>query len=143
MFNIGMVELLVLLAVAVVVVGPRDLPKVARWLAGVLRKLRDMITEFSSALNFEEDIKVIKEAGNELRESVREINPVHELTDEIQKVREATQTEIKALTDLPGALQGDLKGLTNIPGALKNELLSSSGGQDVLPDSGKKESIGG
>ena len=103
MFNIGMIELLILFAVAVIVVGPKDLPKVARWLAGVLRSIRNMVLEFSSALNVEEEMKEVKEAGNMLKESVQDINPIAELTDEIQKVKEATQTELKALTDLPGS----------------------------------------
>jgi len=110
MFNIGMVELLILLAVALVVVGPQDLPKVARWLARGLRSLRNMIQEISQDLNIEEDIKEVKKAGDLLKESVREINPVTELTDEIEKVKEATRAELKSLTDLPGALKNELSG---------------------------------
>jgi len=108
MFNIGMVELLVVLAVALIVVGPQDLPKVARWLARVLRGIRDMIQQFSAELNIEEEIKEVKNAGNLLKESVREINPMAELTDELQKVRETTQAELKGLTDLPGILEKEL-----------------------------------
>jgi len=107
MFNIGMVELLILFAVAVVVVGPQDLPRVMRWLAQTLKRIRNMIQEFSSALNIEEEIKEVKEAGAMLKESVREINPVAELTDEIEKVRGLTQADIKSLTDLPGSLNAE------------------------------------
>ena len=110
MFNIGMVELLIVLAVALVVVGPQDLPKVARWLARVLRSIRDMIQQFSSELNIEEEIKEVKNAGEMLKESVRELNPVAELTDEIEKVKEATRAELKGLADLPGALENGLPG---------------------------------
>jgi sec-independent protein translocase protein TatB len=131
MFNIGMVELLILLAVALIVVGPQDLPKVARWLARALRNMRNMIQEFSSELNIEEDIKEIRKAGDLLKESVREINPVTELTDEIEKIQEASLAELKNLTDLPDAL--------------KNELSGSVWGQEkkTAPATGQSDSLGG
>ena len=93
MFNIGMVELLILLIVAVVVVGPQDLPKVARWLARTLRQIRNMIQEFSSALNIEEEIKDVREAGALLKDSVREMNPMAglsaDLSAEIEKIKDS------------------------------------------------------
>jgi len=121
MFNIGIVELVILFAAAVVVVGPQDLPKVARWIARVLRSIRNVINEFSSTMNIEEELKEVKEAGNLLKESVREINPVAEVTEELQKLKQATQADLKILTDL------------------KSGLLDSSGGQDKNPISGSEK----
>ena len=40
MFNIGFSELLLVLLVAFLVVGPKDLPKVARWLGRAVKKSR-------------------------------------------------------------------------------------------------------
>ena len=40
MFNIGFSELLLVLLVAFLVVGPKDLPKVARWLGRTVKKSR-------------------------------------------------------------------------------------------------------
>lgn len=39
MFNIGFSELLLVLLVAFLVVGPKDLPKVARWLGRTVKKI--------------------------------------------------------------------------------------------------------
>ena len=46
MFNIGVSELLVILLIAFLVVGPKDLPKVARALARFIRYLKTKWAEF-------------------------------------------------------------------------------------------------
>lgn len=43
MFNIGFSELLLVLLVAFLVVGPKDLPKVARWLGRTVKKSRRLL----------------------------------------------------------------------------------------------------
>ena len=45
MFNIGFGEILIVLLVAFVIVGPDDLPKVARWLGRQVRRLRTLIRD--------------------------------------------------------------------------------------------------
>ena len=45
MFNIGFSELIIVLLIAFLVVGPKDLPRVARWLGRSVKKLRQMIQE--------------------------------------------------------------------------------------------------
>ena len=45
MFNIGMMELVLILLVAFLVVGPKDLPKVARWIARQIKNLRKLVRE--------------------------------------------------------------------------------------------------
>ena len=46
MFNIGFSELLIILLIAFLVVGPKDLPKVARALARFIRFLKTKWAEF-------------------------------------------------------------------------------------------------
>ena len=111
MFNIGLAELLLILVLAVVLVGPQDLPKVTRWLARAFRSMRNTLKEFTASLNIDEEIKDVKETGNMLRETIRDINPVADLTDELQMVKKETQTGIKLFTDLPGAIKKEAMGL--------------------------------
>lgn len=80
MFDIGMPEMLVIAVVALVVVGPKDLPKVIRAIAGGLGKLRSMATEFRSGVN----------------EFVRE--------SELAELREAID-KTRAAMDVPGNLE--------------------------------------
>ncbi len=51
MFDIGMSEMLVVGVVALIVVGPKDLPRMFRTLGEVTGKARKMAREFQSAMN--------------------------------------------------------------------------------------------
>ena len=46
MFNVGFTELIVVLLVAFLVVGPKDLPKVARAIARFVKYLKQLFQEF-------------------------------------------------------------------------------------------------
>lgn len=51
MFDIGAVELLIIGIVALIVVGPKDLPKLFNRVGRFVGKARGMAREFSSAMN--------------------------------------------------------------------------------------------
>lgn len=54
MFQIGFSELMLVLLIAFVIVGPKDLPKVARWLGRTLKKLRRMMADLKSEMGLDE-----------------------------------------------------------------------------------------
>ena len=54
MFNIGFAELLLVLVIAYVIVGPKDLPKVARWLARMVKRMRQLIKEVKDEIGWNE-----------------------------------------------------------------------------------------
>lgn len=57
MFDIGWQELFVIGLLALIVVGPKDLPRVIRTISGVIRKAKGMAREFQSGLD-----EVVREA---------------------------------------------------------------------------------
>lgn len=57
MFDIGWQELFVIGILALIVVGPKDLPRVIRTISGMIRKAKGMAREFQSGLD-----EVIREA---------------------------------------------------------------------------------
>jgi sec-independent protein translocase protein TatB len=67
MFDIGWSELAVIALVALLVIGPKDLPKAMRTAALMLRKVRSLANEFQSGLN-----EIVREA--ELDELKRDID---------------------------------------------------------------------
>ncbi|WP_417247930.1 Sec-independent protein translocase protein TatB [Celeribacter sp.] len=67
MFDIGMSELLVVGVVALIVVGPKDLPGMFRTLGRFTAKARAMGREFSRAMEAAADESGVKEAGNALK----------------------------------------------------------------------------
>lgn len=57
MFGIGSTELLVILLVALVVLGPKSLPQIARTLGKALGEFRRVSTDFQRTLNTEVDLE--------------------------------------------------------------------------------------
>jgi len=73
-FGIGAMELLLILVLALLVVGPRRLPEAARKLAGMLREMRrmwtDVSTDFAKELSIDgasEDFRTIADTVGTLR----------------------------------------------------------------------------
>lgn len=70
MFGIGGTELLVILVVALIVLGPKSVPQIARTLGKAMGEFRRVSTEFQRTLNteiaVEEQEKRKKEAEQEL-----------------------------------------------------------------------------
>ena len=67
MFDIGWTELLVIGIVALIVVGPRDLPGMFRTLGRFTAKARGMAREFQRAMNDAADESGVKEATSGLK----------------------------------------------------------------------------
>ena len=84
LFNIGAGELILVLLVAFFIVGPDDLPKVARWLARQLKVLRRWIRELKKETGWDE-------VERDLRDVKREVNTVKkdlDLSSEVKSVRD-------------------------------------------------------
>ena len=61
MFGIGVPELIVILALALIVLGPEQLPQVARRIAGFVNELRRAADEFKSEFDVDQvtDLKLL------------------------------------------------------------------------------------
>jgi sec-independent protein translocase protein TatB len=97
MFDVGWSELLVIGAVALIVIGPKDIPKALRTLGQMTGKLRRMAGEFQSQFN-----DAIKESEFEqLKKDVADIN---------ESVRDATKADFNPIqtirNDIKGAIEG-------------------------------------
>ena len=83
MFGIGLPELVVILAVALIVLGPQRLPEVARMLGRAYGQLRRASDEFQNtirqdlaALERQDDINRNKAIAQEIRERCAEVEDV-------------------------------------------------------------------
>lgn len=85
MFDIGWQELFVIAAIAIIVVGPRDLPRVLRTVMSVIRKARGMAREFQSGID-----DVVREV--ELDDIRKEANSIAsmDLEDEVKSALDPT-----------------------------------------------------
>lgn len=97
MFDIGGVELLVIAAVAILVVGPRELPAMLRGIGKVVRQAREMTgsvqRQFNDALK-EAELDDVKKTIDD----VRSLNPA-------TKIRQTIAKEMKPLTDVGDSLK--------------------------------------
>lgn len=69
MFDIGWSELLIIGVVALIVVGPKDLPKMFRTLGQLTGKLRGMAREFTRAMDAAADESGVRDVAKTFRET--------------------------------------------------------------------------
>ena len=103
MFGIGLPEMIVILAVALIVVGPDKLPELARSLAKGVQELKRTVNQVKAGLN--EDGNILDDVHNDLKKTVGQVK------DQFDK-------EGNILADV----QGELK---ETAGDIKNHLLDN------------------
>ena len=93
MFNIGFAELLVILLIAFVVVGPKDLPKIARALGRFVKYIRNMIEEVKRESGLDEVEKELKTMEQKIDEGVRSVD----IRPELQKTQLSINKELNSI----------------------------------------------
>ena len=81
MFNIGMGELIFIVLLALIVVGPERLPKIMREFGRIVRQIRLVVNEFTSQFGDElQTIQELQQPIQELQQLASDINPVKQVT---------------------------------------------------------------
>lgn len=99
MFNIGFEELILILLVAFVIVGPKDLPKVARAIGRFVKMLKQMYEDFKEETGLDETINEFQDASRDLSNTLRDADPRRELREiqrDAQKVIKEAEKEVKS-----------------------------------------------
>ena len=102
MFNIGMFEIILVLLVAFLVVGPKDLPKVARWLGRQFKTIRKLIREIKQETGWNEFAKEFKDTESDIKSSFKEADISRELkdaSDELEKSVNDVKHEVSQATE--------------------------------------------
>lgn len=96
MFDIGAMELIVVAVLALVVVGPRELPRLLRTMGGIVRKTREMAAEFKDGveqLAAEADVTADPFSNLRKEEGLRPGMSPEEITNHIMRNREREADE--------------------------------------------------
>ena len=101
MFNIGFAELLLVLVIAYVIVGPRDLPQVARWLGRLVRRARQMIRELKEEVGWNEMMAETADVRRDIDDALKEADVSAELKDAQQELRRSVASAEKEAMDKP------------------------------------------
>jgi sec-independent protein translocase protein TatB len=92
MFDIGWSELLLIGAVALVVIGPKDLPRALRTVGQFTTKLKRMAGEFQSQFNEamrEAELDDIRRSVETVRDTTRGFNPLQTVREELRNTIES------------------------------------------------------
>lgn len=141
MFDIGWTELMVIACIAIIVVGPKELPRMLRTLGQTLGKMRRLSREFQSTFN-----DALREAEQQADiadmkkqvEDVANFNPLGDLKKSIEEDvarKTAAAKEAAPSKDAAPAAPAD----TPSPGAEA----AASGQASAIPPSGERESAHG
>ena len=90
MFDIGFSELMVIGVVALIVIGPERLPKVARTLGHLLGRAQRYVNDVKSDINREIQLDELKKLQSQVTDSARA------LEDSVRKEYETARTAIEA-----------------------------------------------
>lgn len=97
MFNIGFSELILILLVAFVIVGPRDLPKVARALGRGVRWVKTFIRDFQEETGLDEAVDEFKKTSRDVEKTFREADPTKEWKQAQKDVEQAVRSAEDAI----------------------------------------------
>ena len=113
MLTFGWGEILLVLIVVIVVVGPKDLPKLIKQLSSFTKSIKKLSREFKSSLNEIAD----HEDFDEVKSSLKEVNKIKDDID----LKGKFKSEIKSLKETTNIIEKEVKDLKN----LENEINST------------------
>lgn len=93
MFDIGIWEMAVIGVVALVVLGPERLPKVARTVGHLVGRLQRYVAQVKSDINREMELSELKKVKTEFEQAA------HDVRNSVEQQAKAAEADIKAVED--------------------------------------------
>ncbi len=72
MFGIGMPEMILILAIALIVIGPKKLPDLAKSLGRAMREFKKATNEFKETMHIDSEMEDVKKAFSGISDDVKE-----------------------------------------------------------------------
>lgn len=136
MFDIGFSELIVIAIVALVVIGPERLPKVARTAGLLLGRMQRYVSDVKSDISREMQLEELKKLQADIQDSARSFE--RSLSSELQSVEqtiESTAQSVQASVEQPAPEAGGLTSEVPPSDAVSAELPMEKPVADVVPAS--------
>ena len=104
MFGIGMPEMLLILAIALIVIGPKKLPDLAKSLGRALREFKKATSELKESIELDSELKEVKKS---LTNSITDNNGAFKSQPEVTDNPKPADQKISALKEAYGKWQQD------------------------------------
>ena len=103
MFSFGWGEILLILIVVIIVVGPKDIPKFLRQIGNLSKSIKKISREFKSSLNQiaeESDLKDVKNSITDITDIKQELNIKNNFKNEINTIKDTISSVEKDVTEI-------------------------------------------
>ena len=103
MFSFGWGEILLILVVIIIVVGPKDIPKFLRQIGNLSNSIKKISREFKSSLNQiaeETDLKDVKNSITEVTNLSKELDIKSNLKNEIKTIKDTISSVEEDVSNL-------------------------------------------
>jgi len=108
MFGIGMPELILILAIALVVIGPKKLPDLAKSLGRAMREFKRATSEFKESMEIDTELNELKDAkktfddlSDEVKESIDSAKGFDSFNDNVKETNDVAQEIEEKNSTLP------------------------------------------
>ena len=88
-----------MLLIAFLVVGPKDLPKVARWLGRMVKKMRQLIREVKKETGWDELEKEFKDTKSDMEDTFKEVKQDLDISSELKDAGKEWNASVKGVKD--------------------------------------------
>ena len=103
MFNISFAELMVILLLAFLVLGPKEMSKVARFLGRAVKKCQKFLVDMKAYVNDsteDSSLKEIKTAVSDVKETVDSVKNEVDKVNPVGSIRKEIEAEIKPIKEI-------------------------------------------
>ena len=105
MFGLGMPEIFLILAIALIVIGPKKLPELAKTLGRAMGEFKRSAQDFKKSIDIETTLKDIETPASDLKDIIKDVNKgketIVESDDEPDKTSENQDINTDTSADEP------------------------------------------
>ena len=150
MFGIGMPEMLLILAVALIVIGPKKLPDLAKSLGRAMGEFKKATSEIKQSIGVDSDFKEVKESFTDIQKDIKETVTFDNIAEYQPDTREMANSATSVSSEYQNSqtadtdeVLGDLKqafdGMNHKDADPSVNTAAKTDKSEIIPDAKKEE----